>query len=153
MIRTLGFHGSQSELLWEADSQGNVSSSARCRLDLSTEWVSSSEVRVVAVGEIDLSNADLFTEHVFRAACNCLGMVIDLRGVTFFGCAGFSALCEVENRCRTANIRWTVEPGRTVARTLEICDPRNALGVCASSEWVATCEDSIAHRPRRPVEV
>jgi anti-anti-sigma factor len=127
MMRALVFHGSRSELLWEADSQGNGFSPARCRLDLSTEWVSSSEVRVVAVGEIDLSNVELFTEYVFRAACQCLSMVIDLRGVTFFACAGFSALCEVENRCRTANIRWMVEPGRMVSRTLEICDPFNAL--------------------------
>ena len=125
MNGAVGFGGS----LREADSQGNAGGSARCRLDLSTERVSSAEVRVVAVGEIDLSNAALFAEHAFRAACNCLSMVVDLRGVTFFACAGFSALCEVENRCRTAKVRWTIEPGRVVSRTLEICDPLNALGV------------------------
>lgn len=115
--------------VWEIDAHGDVSGSAQCRLDLTTEWVSSSEVRVSAVGEIDLSNADRFTEHALRAACDCLSMVVDLRGVTFFACAGFSALCALEKRCCTANIRWTVEPGRVVSRTLEICDPLNALGV------------------------
>lgn len=129
MTRVAGFHGSRGELICDADSRGHETSSARCRLDLSTEWVSSSEVRVVAVGEIDLSNADLFTEFVFRATRRCRRMALDLRGVTFFACAGVSALCEVETRCRTENIQRTFELGRSVSRTLEICDCLDALGV------------------------
>lgn len=139
MIRALGFDHSRNESLRDADSHGDESRSARCSLALSTEFVSSRTVRVAAVGEIDLSNAGLFTDHVFRAACDCIRMAIDLRGVTFFACAGFSALCEVESRCRTTNIQLTVEPGRVVLRTLEICDPLNALGVMSHQIGWPTC--------------
>jgi len=96
-------------------------------LTLFTEWVNAFEVRIVVAGQIDMSNADLLTEQVFRRAGNCKRLVLDLREVTFFACAGYSALCHIDDRCNSANVRWAVEPARVVSRVLEICDPLKTL--------------------------
>ena len=96
-------------------------SAASSRLCLSTEWVSAAEVRIVVGGEIDMSNADLFTMEVLRAAGNCRRLVLDLRGVGFFASAGCRALLGIDDCLRRMNAEWRVEPGRIVARTLDLC--------------------------------
>ncbi len=54
---------------------------------------------------------------------------MDLRGLEFFGTAGFSALHTINVRCAGAGVRWAVVPSKAVSRLLRICDPDNALPV------------------------
>ncbi len=105
----------------------NAEHETRNRLQLFTEWLSPTDVRISAVGHIDMSTADQFTEYVFRRAGNCQRLILDLCEVTFFDCAGFSALCHIDDRCHTANVAWTVESARCVSRVVTFCDPLQRL--------------------------
>ena len=93
------------------------------------EWVNTTDVRITAVGQIDMSTARAFSDHVFRYAGNCRRLTLDLRGVTFFDCAGFAALCHIDDRCHMAAVTWTVEPAACVSRVLEFCDPLRRLPI------------------------
>lgn len=95
---------------------------ARNRLHLFTEWSTSTDVRITAVGHIDMSTAHHFTDYVFRRAGNCKRLVLDMTQVTFFDCAGISALHYVDERCRAANVTWTMEPAHCVSRVMDICE-------------------------------
>lgn len=93
------------------------------------EWVNTTDVRITAVGQIDMSTAQAFSDHVFRYAGNCRRLTLDLRDVTFFDCAGFAALCHIDDRCHMAAVTWTVEPAACVSRVLEFCDPLRRLPI------------------------
>ncbi|MGE5693732.1 MAG: STAS domain-containing protein [Candidatus Sericytochromatia bacterium] len=100
---------------------------ARDRLTFSTEWETSSVVRISTTGEIDASNATRLADYVFQRSANCLELVLDLREVEFFGSAGLTTLINIHERCAQANVRWTVLPSRAVSRVLDICDPEHTL--------------------------
>jgi len=92
-------------------------------LALSTEWVNSTIVRISASGEIDASNTAELLDYVLRRGANCQSLILDLRDVTFFGTAGFSALRTIDVRSSRASVKWMVVPGPVVSRVLKICDP------------------------------
>lgn len=99
----------------------------RAGLTLSTEWINPTLVRISASGDIDASNAaDLF-DYVLRRAANCRSLIIDLKDVTFFGTAGFSALQNIDARSSRASVSWMLVAGPTVSRVLSICDPQRTL--------------------------
>ncbi|WP_052960236.1 STAS domain-containing protein [Mycobacterium sp. EPa45] len=104
----------------------SISSSTACpptnRLQLSTEWSSPTEVRITAVGDVDMSTADQFTDYVFRGAGNCLRLVLDMTQVTFFDCAGLSALYCIEDRCHAADVTLDLEPAHCVSRVMTLCE-------------------------------
>lgn len=91
------------------------------RLQLFAEWSNSTDVRITAVGDVDMSTARYFTDFVFRRAGNCKNLTLDMTGVTFFDCAGISALYYIEERCRAADVTWTVEPAECVTRVVDLC--------------------------------
>jgi anti-anti-sigma factor len=95
----------------------------RTALALSTEWVNSTIVRISASGEIDASNTAELLDYVLRRGANCQSLILDLRDVTFFGTAGFSALRTIDVRSSRASVKWMVVPGPVVSRVLKICDP------------------------------
>jgi len=97
---------------------------ARGRLTFSTQWQTASVVRISVVGDVDASNAAQLAEYVFQRSANCLELVVDLRGVDFFGSAGFTTLHIIDERCARANVTWAVVPSRAVSRVLDICDPQ-----------------------------
>ncbi|WP_161976444.1 STAS domain-containing protein [Mycolicibacterium sp. CH28] len=105
----------------------NAGEGTRNRLQLFTEWLNPTDVRISAVGHIDMSTADQFTEYVFRRAGNCQRLMLDLCEVTFFDCAGFSALCYIDDRCHMANVTWTIESTHCVSRVVGFCDPLQRL--------------------------
>lgn len=99
----------------------------REKLSLSTEWLDVSTARIFADGEIDASNVNQFGEHVFARIAKCQSLVIDLRMVKFLGVECFSTLTEIDARCTTAGVGWTLTGGRSVGRVLDLCDPNGVL--------------------------
>lgn len=97
------------------------------RLQLFTEWQSTADVVITAIGDIDMSTAHRFSDYVFRRAGNCQQLRLDLSQVRFFDCAGFAALCYIDDRCHMAGVTWTIEPSYHVSRVVGICDPLTRL--------------------------
>jgi anti-anti-sigma factor len=100
---------------------------SRAGLTLSTEWINPTVVRITASGDIDASNADELFDYVLRRGANCRSMILDLKGVTFFGTAAFSALRDIEARSSRASVSWMLLAGPVVSRVLSICDPERTL--------------------------
>jgi anti-anti-sigma factor len=96
-------------------------------LKLSAEWVNSTVVRISASGEIDASNTAEVLDYVLRRGANCRSLILDLKDVTFFATAGFSALRTIDIRSSRASVSWMLVPGPAVSRVLRICDPRREL--------------------------
>ncbi|BBX06653.1 STAS domain-containing protein [Mycolicibacterium aichiense] len=92
------------------------------RLQLSAEWSNTTDVRVTAVGDVDMSTARRFTEFVFRRAGNCRRLTLDMTQVTFFDCAGISALESVKERCGEANVALEIAPAQCVSRVMMLCE-------------------------------
>ncbi|WP_343710413.1 STAS domain-containing protein [Mycobacterium sp.] len=105
---------------------------------------------VVAVdGDIDAANAGRFADHVQRCAAGCGCLIVDLRGVEFFGTEGFSVLHGINVRCAEAGVRWAVVPSAAVRRLLSICDPDEMLPT-APTVTAALTDD---RRPQRLSEL
>jgi anti-anti-sigma factor len=98
-------------------------------LTFATEWLDPSVVRISVAGDIDAANAGEVPDYVFGRAANCRQLILDMSEVTFFGTAGFSAVCIVDARCAQASVEWTLTASRAVSRVLDICDPRHQLPV------------------------
>ena len=92
------------------------------RLQLFAEWANPTDVRVTAVGDVDMSTADEFTDYVFRRAGNCRRLILDMTQVTFFDCAGISALECIEARCGEANVVLEYELAECVSRVMTLCE-------------------------------
>jgi anti-anti-sigma factor len=99
----------------------------RAGLKLSTEWLNTSVVRISVHGDIDASNSAEVLEYMFRRGANCRSMILDLKDVTFFATAGFSALQTIDLRCTRASVGWMLIPSAAVSRVLAVCDPRRSL--------------------------
>jgi anti-anti-sigma factor len=104
-----------------------LSATTRTGLQLSTEWVSPTIVRISASGDIDAANYTDVLDYVLRRAANCRSLILDFKDVTFFATAGFSMLQTIANRSSRASVSWMVVPSAPVARVLTICDPQRAL--------------------------
>lgn len=113
---------------------------SRNSLQLFIEWVSTTDVAITAVGQIDMSTAQPFTDQVLRYAANCKNLHLDLRKVTFFDCAGFAALCDIDDRCHMADVAWAVQPAACVSRVVGLCDPLRRLPISESSRQETTDE-------------
>ncbi|EUA06833.1 STAS domain protein [Mycobacterium xenopi 4042] len=89
---------------------------------------------VVAHGELDAANASQLADYVQQCAAFSKLVILDLRGVEFFGTAGFSTLHTINVRCARADVQWAVVPSRAVSRVLRICDPEHALPIADSAD-------------------
>jgi anti-anti-sigma factor len=88
---------------------------------------------ITAHGELDAANANQLTKFVERCIRHSNRMiVVDLRGLEFFGTAGFSALHRINVVCSGAGVNWVLVPGRAVYRVLRICDPDSTLPTATS---------------------
>lgn len=80
-------------------------------------------IGIVAVdGELDITNVTDFVGTASDMADDSNRIVIDLRGVEFFGTAGFAALHELSTRYTEGGTPWAVVPSRNVRRVVLICD-------------------------------
>jgi anti-anti-sigma factor len=106
--------------------------------------ISASTVMVAAEGEVDASNAGDLAEYVERSLEASTRLIVDLRGLQFFGTQGFSTLHKINVTCSGSGVNWVVVPGREVDRLLRICDPGGGLPV------VTTLETAVAAVVRGP---
>ena len=121
-------------------------------LRLASRRLRSSVVVVSAHGGIDASNADTLTEYALGHVLRCRGLILDLRGLDFFGTEGFSALHRVSVRCARVGIGWAVVPAGTVSRVLRICDPEGLLPAICTVEAAMVTVQGQPHRAPRPIE-
>ena len=110
----------------------------------------SSVAVISARGHIDASNADTLTEYTLGHLTGCRGLIIDLRGLDFFGTDGFSALHRVSVCCAHPGIRWAVVPSGAVSRVLRIGDPQGLLPAASTVEAAMAIIQDQYHRPPRP---
>ena len=82
---------------------------------------------ITAHGELDAANANHLTALVERAARDSNQVIVDLRGLNFFGTAGFSALHRINVVCSAMGVPWVLVAGRAADRVLRICDPDDTL--------------------------
>src|ERR1700721_878923 len=94
----------------------------------------SSVAVISAHGHIDASNADTVTEYTLGHLIRCRGLILDLRGLDFFGTEGFSALHRVSVCCARAGLGWAVVSGEAVSRVLRIVDPQSLLPAVSTVE-------------------
>jgi anti-anti-sigma factor len=91
-------------------------------------------VSVTAVGELDAHNARSLAEYVETVLDGKRRLIVDLRGLTFFGTQGFSALHYVNVTCSRREVNWVVIAGVEVDRILRLCDPEGGLPVAGALE-------------------
>lgn len=100
---------------------------ARARFDRSE--VGSSTVLITVDGEIDAANALSLGKYVEADLESTSRLVLDLRGLSFFGTQGFSILHRINVMCSRYAVNWVVVPGAEVDRLLRMCDPDSCLTV------------------------
>lgn len=90
-------------------------------------WSTPAVVVVGAHGAIDVTNAHAMTTYALEGATGGRGLILDLRGLTFLGTEGFSALHRVAVGCARSGIAWALVAGPVAFRLLGICDPWSLL--------------------------
>jgi anti-anti-sigma factor len=118
---------------------------------LASRWRRSSVAVISARGDIDESNAEVLTQYALGHLVRCRGLILDLRGVDFFGNEGFSALHRVSVCCARAGIGWAVVPGEAVSRMLRIGDPQGLLPAAGTVEAAMDTVQDQPHRPPQPI--
>lgn len=108
--------------------------------------VGTAMVLVTADGELDAHNARGLAEYVDSVIDAKRRLILDLRGLSFFGTQGFSALRHVDVTCSRRDVNWVLLPGLTVSRLLTICDPGAGLPV---ADTLTTAITTVS-RPLRP---
>jgi anti-anti-sigma factor len=98
---------------------------------------------ISALGDIDASNANALMEYTVGRAAACRAVVVDLRGLTFFGTEGLEALQRVGTHCAQTGRDWTTVPGAAVLRMLQIGDPSSFVPVAP------TVDAALAYVSRR----
>ncbi|KRQ23395.1 MULTISPECIES: STAS domain-containing protein [Mycobacteroides] len=83
-------------------------------------WHRPSAILVSATGEIDAVNARHLAEYATRYLDGHRALVLDLEGLRFFGTDGLVALDDIRRHCAMQGIEWSVIPGRSVMKLLEI---------------------------------
>jgi anti-anti-sigma factor len=111
-----------------------------------TDWGPSGPV-IAVHGELDASNANQLAHYVQRCATHSRSLILNLRGVEFFGTAGFSALHTINAHCAGTHVRWAVAPSRAVFRLLRICDPHGVLPIAESAAAAVNENDDTASTP------
>lgn len=94
----------------------------------------SSVMIVTADGELDAANALSLGKHVEGELESVSRLVVDLRGLEFFGVQGFSILHRINVMCSRFSVNWVVLAGTEVDRVLRVCDPDGGLPVANSME-------------------
>ena len=80
-------------------------------------------------GELDAATADQLAAYVQHSVVRSRRVILDLRGLTFVGTAGFSALHRINVACSAAQVSWAMAASPAVDRLLRVCDPDGTLPV------------------------
>jgi anti-anti-sigma factor len=122
-----------------------TSSRRRQRAHYSRCSIGSSIELVTVEGEIDAANALSLGKFVEEDLDSTSRLIVDLRGLNFFGTQGFSILHRINVMCSRHAVNWVVIPGAEVDRVLRICDPDACLLVAETLNEAITA----ATRPPR----
>jgi anti-anti-sigma factor len=82
---------------------------------------------ITVEGDVDATNHRDLGRYVVRHLHPTTQLLLDLRGVNFFGAQGFSALYYISVRCARLDVDWALVGGHDVARILRILDPGSVL--------------------------
>lgn len=108
---------------------------SRERVRFTTTTSARSSVLVVtAVGELDAANALSLGKYVEGELESASRLVVDLRGLEFFGIQGFSILHRINVMSSRHSVNWVVLAGTEVDRVLQVCDPDGGLPVANTME-------------------
>ena len=91
------------------------------RARFTSRWIGPSQILVGAEGEADAANAEEFVAYCRRCLAHCGCLIVDLRGLDFFGTAGLSALRSIDEQCAAAGVEWALVPSAAVHRLLRVC--------------------------------
>jgi anti-anti-sigma factor len=72
-------------------------------------------------GEIDATNGAQLADYVERHATLAPSLIVDTRGVDFFGTAGVAALRRIDHRLGCNGVRWSLVVGAAVRKVLRVC--------------------------------
>jgi anti-anti-sigma factor len=122
----------------------------RCEVTFATHWAGPSVRVIAATGEVDASNGRTFAEYPRSCLVDCKRLVLDLRGLEFFGTAGFGALHTVNVQCASVGADWVLVPGPVVSRLLRVCDPDSVL---PAAETVQAALGTLHGARRRQLEL
>lgn len=111
----------------------------------SSTLIGSAMVLVTADGELDACNAWDLADYVEGVVDGKRRLIVDLRGLSFFGTQGFSSLHRINVTCSRGEVNWVVVPGREASRLLRICDPERALPV---ADTLDTAIGAVSRPPR-----
>jgi anti-anti-sigma factor len=114
---------------------------------LASRRLKSSVAVIVAYGEIDASNAGALTEYALGHMTGCRALILDLRGLDFFGAEGFCALHRVSVCCERAGVGWAVLPSAATSRVLRICDSQARL---PTADTIDAALATFQNQPQRP---
>lgn len=131
-----------------------VRSWQQCRTAQFTALWCATGTLITVDGELDAANADHLAAYVQHSANRSRRVVLDLRGVTFIGTAGFSALHRINVVCSGAQAQWAMAPSSAVARLLRVCDPDGTLPVTTpAAEPLLEPRDEDLARARRLLQL
>lgn len=85
-------------------------------------------------GAIEASNANRLSNCVDDLSIAERSLILDLRGVDFFGSEGFRALLGIAEKCLRNGVQWALVAGAAVGQFLESSDSKYRLPVTASVE-------------------
>jgi anti-anti-sigma factor len=88
---------------------------------------SGNRVAVAVTGDVDAVNARELGRYVKDHTHLSKQLVLDLRGVDFFGTQAFTALYYISVFCARRDVDWMIVGGPPVRRLLSICDPESEL--------------------------
>jgi anti-anti-sigma factor len=114
--------------------------------------IGSTMVLVTSEGEIDACNARGLAAYIEGVLAGKRRLILDLRGLTFFGTPGFSALHYVHVTCSRRDVNWVLVPGAEVSRILRICDPQQRLPVADTLEHAIAAVGSPPRNHLRPLQ-
>jgi anti-anti-sigma factor len=131
---------------------GSADELQRCgRASFAVRQPSSTRVSVAAVGEIDAVNGRALGRYVEGHTGISKQLVLDLRGVDFFGTQAFTALFYISVHCTRNDVDWMIIGSHPVRRLLSICDPEGELPLAddlssalARLDRLAQCRHHIA---------
>jgi anti-anti-sigma factor len=100
----------------------------RCgRATFAVRYPSSTRVAVAVMGEIDAVNGRALGRYAERHTGVSKQLVLDLRGVDYFGTHAFTALYYISVHCVRSDVDWVIVGSSPVRRLLSICDPKGEL--------------------------
>jgi anti-anti-sigma factor len=118
---------------------GSLESQSRNPLQILTERLDTTDVRITVAGSVDMCTAHQLSHYVIDRTADCKLLTLDMTRVTFLDCAGISALYRIDDRCRGADVTWIIEPAQCVSRVIGICDPLRELPVSAGGGIEPAC--------------